>query len=368
MKRLLAGIPILLFLIFGLSGCNPIGDKTASFTIIYGATAVLSFLLLIGYCFLVRKKNVWFVMLFSSVFVVNIGYFCLAVSSSLEEALVANRIAYLGSVLLPLSMFMITLNVTNTKFRKWIPGVLLCISTFVFFVAASPGYLDIYYKEVSFEIINGVSTLVKVYGPWHSLYLVYLLGYFSAMVACIICATVKKTIDTTAHAVIIAIAVFVNIGVWFIEQLVSIDFEILSISYIISELFLLGVHLVISENQRLIEIAREKETIKNVPSAGQTQTGKIMVKSNDIIDVNCDRLEIFIASLDTLTQTESEIFEAYINRVNMKEIISTLGIKEETLKYHNKNIYNKLGVSSHKELLEKYKQVKDMKLECKEKH
>ena len=27
------------------------------------------------------------------------------------------------------------------------------------------------------------------------------------------------------------------------------------------------------------------------------------------------------------------------------------GIKENTLKYHNKNIYNKLGVSSRKQLL-----------------
>ncbi len=362
MKKLFSGIPILLLLIFGLTGCNPIGDKTASFTIIYGVTAVLSLLLLIGYCFFVRKKNVWFLLLFSSVLVVNIGYFCLAISSSLEESLIANRVAYFGSVLLPLSMFMITLNFTNTKYRKWLPGVLLCISTFVFFIAASQGYLDIYYKEVSFEVINGVSTLVKVYGPWHSIYLIYLLGYFSAMVAAIIRATINKTIDTTAHAVIIAIAVFVNIGVWFIEQLVSIDFEILSISYIISELFLLGVHLMISENQRLIELEREKENIKSGTYIGEINPGENVVKPNDISDVNLDRLKIFVASLNVLTQMERKIVEAYINRLNTKEIVDTLGIKEETLKYHNKNIYNKIGVNSNKELLETYKQVKDMNL------
>ena len=361
-KKLFSGIPILLFLIFVMTGCNPIGDKTASFTIIYAATTVHSFLLLLGYCFLIRKKSVWFVLLFSSVLVVNIGYFCLAVSSSLEESLLANRIAYLGSVFLPLAMYMITLNVTNTKFRKWFPVTLLCVSLFVFFVAASPGYLDIYYKEVSFEIIDGVSTLVKVYGPWHLLYLVYLLGYFSAMVAAIIRATIKKTIDTTAHAVILAIAVFVNIGVWLIEQLVSIQFEILSISYIISELFLLGVHLVINENQRLIEIAVEKENIRRFASVGERQRESIMVKSDDISDADCNCLEIFDLSFDILTQTEHKIFEAYINRVNTKDIIATLGIKEDILKYHTKNICNKLGVSSHKELLEAYKQIENINL------
>jgi hypothetical protein len=35
----------------------------------------------------------------------------------------------------------------------------------VFFIAASPGITDIYYREVSLEVINGVSMLRKVYGP-----------------------------------------------------------------------------------------------------------------------------------------------------------------------------------------------------------
>ncbi len=82
------------------------------------------------------------------------------------------------------------------------------------------------------------------------------------MVTVILRAWIKKTVDTTSHAVIVAIAVFVNIGVWFIEQLVTIDFEMLSTSYIISELFLLGVHLVMNENQRLKELVRQKEESK----------------------------------------------------------------------------------------------------------
>ena len=35
-----------------------------------------------------------------------------------------------------------------------------------------------------------------------------------------------------------------------------------------------------------------------------------------------------------------------------------LNIKENTLKYHNKNIYGKLGVNSRKEILEIHKQIK----------
>jgi DNA-binding CsgD family transcriptional regulator len=34
-----------------------------------------------------------------------------------------------------------------------------------------------------------------------------------------------------------------------------------------------------------------------------------------------------------------------------QEIAAILGIQENTMKYHNKNIYGKLGVSSRKQLL-----------------
>lgn len=361
MKRSFFIVPILLFLIFNLSGCNSIGDKSTSMTIIYGAAAVLSLLLLIGCCLLVRKKRFWFILLFSSVLVVNIGYTLLALSSCLEMALMANRIAYLGSVFLPLSMLMIILNTTNTQHKKWLPGVLFGLAAVIFLIAASPGILDIYYKEVSFAVVDGVSTLIKVYGPLHPIYLFYLLAYFAGMVAVIIRASTKKTIDTPAHAVTLAIAVFVNIGVWFIEQIASFDFEMLSVSYIISELFLLGVHLVMNETQRLREIVKQVETVQSFSEPEQTGADAMLENPLEAEAVEPVRIETFINGLSQLTPTEHAIYDAYVARVTTKEIMANLNIKENTLKYHNRNLYSKLGVSSRKELLEIYKQLKAVK-------
>ena len=56
-----------------------------------------------------KKREPWFLVLFSSIFIVNAGYFWISVSRTLSEALLANRISYLGSVFLPLSMLMIKL-------------------------------------------------------------------------------------------------------------------------------------------------------------------------------------------------------------------------------------------------------------------
>ena len=358
MKKLFARIPILLFLIMSLSGCNAVGAKSASLTIIYGAAAILSLSLLIGCCLLVRKNKIWFVLLFSSVLVVNTGYTLLAMSTCLETALWANRVAYLGSVFLPLSMLMIIMNVTNTRQPKRLHGALGILAIITFLIAASPGILPIYYKEVSFAVVDGAATLVKVYGPLHPLYLIYLLGYFAAMVTVIIRAQFKKTIDTTAHAVILAIAVFVNIGVWFIEQVTNIEFEMLSISYIISELFLLGIHLVMNEYQRMKKIIKQVESVQDYCTDDTVAPEAMLEKPVETDSISPERFELFMIGLNALTPTERNIYNAYIARVTTKEIMANMNIKESTLKYHNRNLYGKLGVSSRKELLEIHKHIK----------
>ena len=165
-----------------LTGCGPIGEKSASMSIIYGATTITSLLLLVGYCFLARKKDLWYLLLFSAIFVANAGYLILSLSSTLSEALMANRISYLGSAFLPLAMLMIILRVCCFSYRRWLSITLLSVSLAMFLLAASPGYLDIYYRSATLTVVNGVTVLEKVYGPAHSLYLYYLLSYFGAII------------------------------------------------------------------------------------------------------------------------------------------------------------------------------------------
>jgi len=210
----------------------------------------------------------------------------------------------------------------------------------VFLIAASPGVLTVYYKEVSLLTVNGVSMLQKVYGPLHFLYGIYLLAYFAAMVSAIIFAAVKKKSSSTGHTVILAIAVFVNLGVWFIEQLVRLDFEILSVSYIISELFLLGLHLMVTEQQKLHGLVQQ----------ANLRTTELQAALDASNSGPADRSAQHLFNMEGLTPTEKAIFDAHLAHMSTKEILALLNIKENTLKYHNKNLYQKLGVSSRREL------------------
>ena len=57
-------------------------------------------------------------------------------------------------------------------------------------------------------------------------------------------------------------------------------------------------------------------------------------------------------NIASLTPTEKKIYDMYCLNKKTKEVIDELGIKESTLKFHNSNIYGKLGVKSKKQLLE----------------
>lgn len=205
----------------------------------YGVISITALILLSACIFIDRKKENWLRLLFVSVFIADLGYFLLAVSKTLGFALTANRIAYSGNVFLPFFMLMIILKLCGVQYWKWLPAVLSAVSLAIFVIAASPGYLTVYYKAVSFAVIDGAAVLVKEYGPLHILYYIYLFLYFTAMLAAIVYSIKRKKVTTYIHGVILLCAVFLDIIVWLIEQFLPHGFEFLSITYILSECLIL---------------------------------------------------------------------------------------------------------------------------------
>lgn len=61
--------------------------------------------------------------------------------------------------------------------------------------------------------------------------------------------------------------------------------------------------------------------------------------------------ENFKNGLNSLTKKEQEVFNYYIQGKSVKEIVSIMELQESTIRFHNKNIYSKLGVHSLKQLL-----------------
>ena len=64
MKKLLYYTPTLFFVLINFGGCGFVGKKSSNLSTIYGATTILSLLLLIICICYVYKSKFWFITLF----------------------------------------------------------------------------------------------------------------------------------------------------------------------------------------------------------------------------------------------------------------------------------------------------------------
>lgn len=218
---------------------------------LYGVICIIAFIL-IGICFLVdksRERNLR--LLFLSIFLANLGYFLISVAPDLNFALNANRLSYLGQVFLPYFLLMMLLSICKMQSPKWLNPVLVTISIVVLFIAASPGILPIYYKTVGIDKTAGFTKIVREYGALHKIYFVYLAAYTIAQLSVVIYAIRKKKMVSHLHAAFLLAATLCNVVIWIAEKFTSRNFEFLSVSYIITELFILLVYGIVQQYEAL---------------------------------------------------------------------------------------------------------------------
>lgn len=208
----------------------------------YGIIALIS-LCMVGVCVAAdRKRDVWLLLVFVSVSICNLGYFMVSVSRDLGSALNSNRLSYLGSVFLPFFMLMMVLRFCGIRRSNRLTVFLAAVGILMLGITTSPGILPIYYRTVDIAVENGCTKLIRTYGPLHKLYYVYLVGYMLSMVVVAVNAIAKKKIRSQLHTVLLLCIVLCNIVIWLAEQFLPRGFEWLSVSYILTECFVLLIY------------------------------------------------------------------------------------------------------------------------------
>ena len=319
--------------------------NTGNMTMVYGAVAVLSVLLLIGYLLIEKKKERNFIFLISCVAIVNTGYFLLAAANSLRMAMFANGVSYFGAAYSMLSMLRIISEVCRMKKRKWLRCLFFGISTAAFLLAASGDWLGLYYTSVDITSIGGMTKLMKEYGPLHILYTVYLLSYVLMMIAIIGYAAKKKRLASPKYVLFLLMAVLLNIGVWAVEQAVDVDFEFLSVSYIVTEVSLLLIYGMLCD----YGIIRPETGLVNVQTLTQLNTRP--VASGELPPGMGEMFDSFAEKARTLSSAEHRILNYYIHGHEIAEIPELAFISIHTVKKHNRSIYQKLEIASRDELM-----------------
>lgn len=311
----------------------------------YGLIALLSALLIITYALFDKRKNPLFLALFACVTLSNCGYFLLSVCKTLLVAKIANGLSYFGGAFSILIMLLVICDVCMVRKRTWVTGLLIGITSVVFAIAASGDWLGLYYKTLSIETINGMTHLVKEYGPLHNLYALYLAGYVLAMVAIIAYAAKTKRLTSPRYTTFLLVAVLLNVGVWLVEQAMVEEFEFLSVSYIVTAVLLLLIYNMLCEYGIILPDA-------GVLSAQMLQQLNMREAIPTTAHPGVDgMLNGFVEKVKTLTPAERRILNYYMDGHESTDIPELAFISIHTVKKHNRSIYQKLQVSSRDELM-----------------
>lgn len=163
-------------------------------TTYYLISALLTFLSLaiIVFTFEVRKTNYYFMLWFVIMAIANGGYLALALSDSLTEAVLANKICYLGGCFVQPVAFFLTCTFCNYSVSKWLRVILYTFSFAVYGMVLSIGYSDIYYKETYLDKFGDATVLGHTYGIGHAFFYVILYGYIVVELLILIYAAAKK--------------------------------------------------------------------------------------------------------------------------------------------------------------------------------
>lgn len=310
---------------------------------IYGGIFVLSLALVPFYFSLLHKKEKepWLCTLFVSISIVNLGYLLISVSKTVEFALFANKVAYLGQVIIPLCMYMLISKLCRIKTPKWTLGVLIGLAVGLLAIVCTTGYTDWYYISASLAYESGAAYLVKVYGVLHPCNLIYVLTYFVAMFTVIGVSFRKNRGGDQKIAAFFLVVVLGNVGMWIVEKLISTSFEFLSISYLMSEFAFFFVCLALHDYVPAQDVP--------APVVVEERASVIFVDSKE----RANKIERILSGLPeetTLSARQMDVLEGILDGKSRKEIAADLHLSENTVKMHTSLLFKALKVTSRKEI------------------
>lgn len=194
---------------------------------------LFSFLLLIGFICSDERHSLHQNLLLLLIVIANGGYLALAASTNLSEAILANKITYIGGCFLPLTSFIVVCEICKIRIKKAVVFFMHIVQMVLYWVVCTIGYSGIYYKTVAFHAQDGVAYLSKTYGPMHILYVTTLYGYMLACTVIAVWSLFRKTVVSFKSAFIILGAfIFASAG-YAVERIFSWPLEIMPMCYTI---------------------------------------------------------------------------------------------------------------------------------------
>lgn len=202
--------------------------------IIYGSFLAISIIYLIVLLLAYRKHiSCYYVLLCVATIIISLGYTLMATSTSLQEALVGNKVIYLGSTFVPFFLILCISELCNVRLFKPLIGLFAATGLFIFGSVMMVGKSNLFYKTVSLERRGDYYTIVKDYGPVHMIYILYLFALIAYGVTIVIYSKIHERNASIASSTLCLMILIITVLVYIVQKIVKSNFEWSCLAFII---------------------------------------------------------------------------------------------------------------------------------------
>lgn len=199
----------------------------------YFITALLTLVCSIIYFWKWRRS---FELVFTIVYLIipfiNVGYLLGAISKDLGEAITATKITYIGGCYLMMLITISIFTLCQIKLPRWIIFAATMLSTAVYSTVLTIGHANIFYKDVSMVVEDGVAVLKKSYGSMHTVFYILLFMCFGLSLAAIIYGFASKTEASRKNIIMLSVTQAFALFAFFIGRAITDRIEWTPLAYL----------------------------------------------------------------------------------------------------------------------------------------
>ena len=166
----------------------------------------------------------------------NGGFFAMASSKNLDEALLANKLAYVIGVFVPLFVFLIICNICRVNIPRFLCVALYAVQMIIYLTACTMGKYSIFYSTAEYHTGSSGAYLTKTYGPMHTVYIVSMLLYTLAGIVIGVVSLNRKNVVSRNNVYVLLFADSLSVGVYIVERLVHLNFELMPVALVIASI------------------------------------------------------------------------------------------------------------------------------------
>lgn len=213
-----------------------------------------------SFCYIYKwnsRYNVHYTCIFALLPVSILGYWQQSLATTVEQALLANKIGYLGGCFCTLSITLSIISLCKIEISKLSKCLMYLFCMAVYVITPTNTVNGIYYKHVELRHMYGASYLHKTYGPMHTVFYIMLFLYCGTSFYALIKGIRNRKSVSIKTVIILSVLMVICLAAYFPFRIAKGAFEPVTVTLVFSQVCFL----IVSNRQMLYNV---EETVIDV--------------------------------------------------------------------------------------------------------